>query len=149
MGFNMIKPLAKLLAAGQRLLSFFFIRKSFTLSLLVATFGVNSVLRTFSLNRDQTRQNIRPDLNPNCSIGTLMMVIPKEYFENVNSKKKSANDIKSMQNYPMTISDIWINRSLASWDLLYMHWVLNTDVIDKFDFHMSNGSISFISINTG
>ena len=42
------------------------------------------------LDPDQARQNVGPDLDQ--KMLDILMVIPKEFFENVNFERKSAND---------------------------------------------------------
>ena len=48
-----------------------------------------------SLDPDQARQNIRPDLDSNCMT---LMVFLKDFFVKINLKKKIHG--KSMQKYP-------------------------------------------------
>ena len=50
-----------------------------------------------SLDPDQARQNVGPDLDPNC---LTLMVFLKEFFETVDFEKKISRRQKSMQNYP-------------------------------------------------
>ena len=45
-----------------------------------------------SLDPDQARQNVGPDLDPNC---LTLMVFRKEFFEEVNFRKKSIDDKKA------------------------------------------------------
>ena len=52
---------------------------------------------TNSLNPDQDRQNVGPDLDPNCL--TLILFL-KETFENIILKERSADSNKSMHNFP-------------------------------------------------
>ena len=56
------------------------------------------LLKTFAnnLDPDQARQNVGPDLDPNC---LTLMVFMQEFFEKVNLKKNPQTK-KSMQNYP-------------------------------------------------
>ena len=49
---------------------------------------------TNSLDPDQDRQNVGPDLDT-------LIVFMKEFFEKVNLKKNSADNNKSMNNYPV------------------------------------------------
>ena len=49
------------------------------------------------LDPDQDRQNVGPDLDPNC-FDTLMVFL-KEYFEKVDFEKNQQTT-KNMQNYP-------------------------------------------------
>ena len=49
-----------------------------------------------SLDPDQARRNVGPDLGPNC---LTLMVLPKEFFEKVDFEKNQQIH-KSMQNYP-------------------------------------------------
>ena len=49
-----------------------------------------------SLDPNQARQDVGPDLGPNCL--TLLMVFPKEFFKEVDFEKISRRQ-KSMQNY--------------------------------------------------
>ena len=51
-----------------------------------------------SLKPDQAQQYVRPDLDPNCMT---LMVFLKELFYKVDFEKKSADDNKSMKNYPV------------------------------------------------
>ena len=51
---------------------------------------------TCSLNPDQAQQNIGPYLDPNCL--TSMIIFLKEFFENVNLKKKNQQRTISIQN---------------------------------------------------
>ena len=50
------------------------------------------------LDQDQARQNVGPDLGPNCLIDTLI-VLPKELFEK-NNFKKSQQTIKNHEKLP-------------------------------------------------
>ena len=67
-----------------------------TLRLLV------SLLITFanSLDPDQARQNVGPDLDPNC---LTLMVFLKEFFEKDDFEKKYQQMSKHMKNYPACI----------------------------------------------
>ena len=49
-----------------------------------------------SLDPDQDKQNVDPDLDPNCLCRTLFL----KKFEKVNFEKKSADDKENMKNYP-------------------------------------------------
>ena len=51
-----------------------------------------------SLDPDHDRQNVAPDLDPNSL--TLLLCSREIFFEKVNIEKKSADDNKSMKNYP-------------------------------------------------
>ena len=72
------------------------------------------LLMTFanSLDSDQARQNVGPELDPNC---LTLMVFLKEFFRYVDFEKKSADDKKSVkisQEAESTlIFCIYINRS--------------------------------------
>ena len=50
-----------------------------------------------SLEPDQDRQNVGPDLGLKC---LTLIVFPKEFFEKVNFEKVSRRYIESMQYYP-------------------------------------------------
>ena len=50
-----------------------------------------------SLDPDQDRLNVGPDLVPN---GLTLIMVLKEFFEKVNFQKKSADNNKGMKNYP-------------------------------------------------
>ena len=52
----------------------------------------------YSLDPDQARQDIGPDLEPNCL--TLLWYSWKIVLKKVNLKKKNPQMTKSMQNYP-------------------------------------------------
>ena len=52
-----------------------------------------------SLDPDQVRQNVGPDLDPNC---LTLMVFLKEFFEKINFEKNRQTTQK-MQNYPACI----------------------------------------------
>ena len=53
-----------------------------------------------SLDPGQDRQIVGPDLDPNFNT---LILFPKEFFEKViyNFEKKSADDNKSLKNYPI------------------------------------------------
>ena len=51
-----------------------------------------------SLDPDQDRQNVGPDLDPNC---LTLMEFPKEFFEKVDFEKIGRRQ-KGMQNYPFS-----------------------------------------------
>ena len=51
-----------------------------------------------SLDPDQDPRNVGPDLGPNL-FDTLIMLL-KEFFEKIDFEKKTADDNKSMKNYP-------------------------------------------------
>ena len=46
-----------------------------------------------SLDPDQAKQNVGPDLGPNCLTLTLMVLV--KFFSKVNFEKKSADDKKA------------------------------------------------------
>ena len=50
-----------------------------------------------SLDPDQVRQNVGPDLDPNCS--DTLMVFQKEYFEKVDFEKKNQQTTKKYAKY--------------------------------------------------
>ena len=68
-----------------------------TLSLLAATFA--DIIFANNLEPDQDRQNIGPDLDPNCL--TLSGSVPERVsLKKLILKKSVAEDNKSMKNYP-------------------------------------------------
>ena len=50
-----------------------------------------------SLDPDQDRQNVGPDLDPNC---LTLIAFLKEFFEKVRFEKKSTDDNKSLKKLP-------------------------------------------------
>ena len=53
-----------------------------------------------SLDLDQDRQNVGPDLDPNCLTLRLMVFMKKFSHAKVDFEEKSINDNKIMKNYP-------------------------------------------------
>ena len=78
-----------------------------------------------SLDQDQARQRVGPDLGPNC-LTLVVFLIDKEFFEKFDfEEKKSKDDKKGTKNYPAckfqsgnidTLkSQFWINVSIDIW----------------------------------
>ena len=121
-----------------------------------------SLLITFanSLNPDQARQNIRPDLDPDCLILWWYVFLKDFFFETVNLKKnpqttkklirkiKSWDDKKhaklpSMQNYPACI-----NMGIPCYIMVSEHSWIKTVPLQNFIFAISTLVNKFQSGNS-